>query len=158
MCKRLKSSLRKFYGRYGDLTKQYEVHLSWMLHSILEDDHTQWHPPLMRHYTNFDPLLIWTLLPNLTFYLFVWGFHRTFATDVACQQRTLTPPDTWSCPILGLVSVLMLRPISPELVLVRHFEFRTSLGTYVLLLIEWLRRAAGHLVSRSVHHSDIQQC
>ena len=27
----------------------------------------------------FDPLLIWTLLPNLTFYLIVWGFHRTFA-------------------------------------------------------------------------------
>ena len=30
---RLKSSLRKFYGRYGDLTKQYEVPLSRMLHS-----------------------------------------------------------------------------------------------------------------------------
>ena len=33
--KRLKSSLRKFYGRYGDLTKQYEVPLSLMLHGIL---------------------------------------------------------------------------------------------------------------------------
>ena len=49
------------------------------------------------------------------------GFHRTFATDAACQQRTLTPPDTWSCPILGLASVLMLRPISPELVLLLDF-------------------------------------
>ena len=38
---RLKSSLRKFYGRYGDLTKQYEVPLSRMLHGILDDDHTQ---------------------------------------------------------------------------------------------------------------------
>ena len=38
---RLKSSLRKFYGRYGDLTKQYEVPLSRMLHDILNDDHTQ---------------------------------------------------------------------------------------------------------------------
>ena len=28
----------KFYGRYGDLTKQYEVPLSWMLHGILDDD------------------------------------------------------------------------------------------------------------------------
>ena len=36
---RLKSSLRKFYGRYGDLTKQYEVPLSRMLHDILDDDH-----------------------------------------------------------------------------------------------------------------------
>ena len=55
---RLKSSLRKFYGRYGDLTKQYEVPLSRMLHDILDDDHIQWHPPLIGHYTNFLPLLI----------------------------------------------------------------------------------------------------
>ena len=32
---RLKSSLRKFYGRYGDLIKQYEVSLSQMLNYIL---------------------------------------------------------------------------------------------------------------------------
>ena len=99
---RLKSSLRKFYGRYGDLTKQYEVPLSRMFHDILDDDHIQWHPPLIGHYTNFWPLLIWTLLPNLTFYLIVQGFHRTYATGAACQQRTLTPPDTWSCPIWDL--------------------------------------------------------
>ena len=49
------------------------------------------------------------------------GFHRTFSTGAACQQRTLTPPDTWSCPTLGLASVLMLRPISPELVLFLDF-------------------------------------
>ena len=114
---RLKSSLRKFYGRYGDLTKQYEVPLSRMLHDILDDDHIQWHPPLIGHYTNFWPLPIWTLLPNLTFYLIVQGFHRTYATGAACQQRTLTPPDTWSCPTLGLACVLMSRPIFPELVL-----------------------------------------
>ena len=99
---RLKSSLRKFYGRYGDLTKQYEVPLSRMLHDILDDDHIQWHPTLIGHYTNFWPLLIWTLLPNLTFYLIVQGFHRTYATGAACHQRTLTPPDTWSCPIWDL--------------------------------------------------------
>ena len=118
---RLKSSLRKFYGRYGDLTKQYEVPLSRMLHDILDDDHIQWHPTLIGHYTNFWPLLILTLLPNLTFYLIVQGFHRTYATGAACQQRTLTPPDTWSCPTLGLACVLMSRPISPELVLSPDF-------------------------------------
>ena len=32
---RLKSSLRKFYGRYGDLIKHYEVSLSQMLHDNL---------------------------------------------------------------------------------------------------------------------------
>ena len=128
---RLKSFLRKFYGRYGDFSKQYEVPLSRMLHDILEDDHLQWHPPLIKHYINFWPLLIWTLLPNLTFYLIVRGFHRTFATGAARQQRTLTPLNTWSCPTLGLACVLMPRPNSPELVL-----FRTSLGTS-LLLVMW---------------------
>ena len=33
---RLKSSLRKFYGQYGDHIKQNEVPLSQMLHEILE--------------------------------------------------------------------------------------------------------------------------
>ena len=39
--KRLKSSLRKFYGRYGDLLKHYAVSLSQMLHEILGHDHIQ---------------------------------------------------------------------------------------------------------------------
>ena len=38
---RLKSYLRKFYGRYGDLIKHYEVSLSQMLHDILGHDHKQ---------------------------------------------------------------------------------------------------------------------
>ena len=38
---RLKSSLGKFYGRYGDLIKHYEVSLSQMLHDILRHDHIQ---------------------------------------------------------------------------------------------------------------------
>ena len=42
---RLKSSLRKFYGRYGDLIKQYEVSLTQMLNAILWPDHIQWQPP-----------------------------------------------------------------------------------------------------------------
>ena len=52
----------------------------------------------------------------------MWGFHRTFATGAVFQQRTLTPPDTWSCPTLGLASLLMLKPISPELVLFPDFR------------------------------------
>ena len=66
-------------------------------------------------------LLIWTFLPNLTLYRIARGFHRAFTTGAGCQQRTLTPPDTWSCPTLGLACVLMLRPISPELVLFPDF-------------------------------------
>ena len=50
---RLKSSLRKFYGRYGDLIKHMKSRLplpnvTW--HS--GHDHIQWHPQLIRHYTN----------------------------------------------------------------------------------------------------------
>ena len=52
---RLWSSLRKFFGRYGDLIQQYEVPLSRMLYDILDDDHLQWHPPLIRYYTIFWP-------------------------------------------------------------------------------------------------------
>ena len=42
---RFKLSLRKFYGRYGDLIKQYKVSLSQMLNDILWPDHIQWQPP-----------------------------------------------------------------------------------------------------------------
>ena len=35
LVERLKSSFRKFYGRYGDLIEQYEVTLSRMLNDIL---------------------------------------------------------------------------------------------------------------------------
>ena len=38
---RMKSSLGKFYGRYGDLIKHYEVPLSQMLHDILGHGHLQ---------------------------------------------------------------------------------------------------------------------
>ena len=38
-------SNRKFYGRYGDLIKQYEVSLTRMLNDILWPDHIQRQPP-----------------------------------------------------------------------------------------------------------------
>ena len=86
-----------------------------------------------------------------------WRFPWNIAAGAASQQTTLTPPDTWSCPTLGLACVLMSRPISPELVLSPDFwisntpryfsfalswtchvyglfEFRTSLGTSILLV------------------------
>ena len=49
---RLKSSLRKFYGRYGDLIKNHEVSLFQTLHDILGHYHIQCCPQLARHYTN----------------------------------------------------------------------------------------------------------
>ena len=38
----------------------------------------------------------------LTYYLIARSFHKTFATVAACQQRTLTPLDTWSGHTWGL--------------------------------------------------------
>ena len=141
-----------------------------MLHDILDDDHIQWHPPLIGHYTNFWPLLIWTLLPNLTFYLIVQGFHRTYATGAACQQRTLTPPDTWSCPTLGLACVLMSRPVSPELVLSPDFWI-SNIPRYFSFALEWSQdRNTGlahrrsripcrlHLKQRANHPNMINTC
>ena len=130
----LRVSLRKFYGRYRDLIKQYEPP---PLPNVTR--HSRWWPSTVTPsidqalYQCLNLLLVWTLLQNLTFYLIARGFHRTFATGAACQQMTPSPPETWSCPTLGLASVLMLRPISPELVLFPDFEFRASLGTSVLL-------------------------
>ena len=51
----------------GDLTKQYEVPLSRMLHDNLEGDHIQRHPPLMRHYTNFWPFTDLDLITEFDF-------------------------------------------------------------------------------------------
>ena len=51
LVERLKSSFRKFYGRYGDLIQQYEVTLSQMLNDILTLDQ-QWLP----NWSDFPPI------------------------------------------------------------------------------------------------------
>ena len=97
---RLRSSLRKFYGRYGDLIKHYEGSLSRMLHDIQGHDHIQRHPHLTRHNTNFVNLLPnWTLLPILTLIPNFRRFPWNIVTGAASEQRTLTTPDTLSCPV-----------------------------------------------------------
>ena len=61
LVERLKSSFRKFYGRYGDLVEQYGVTLSRMLNDILTLDQTVTSLPI-RLSTNFM-----TFIPSLTF-------------------------------------------------------------------------------------------
>ena len=134
---RLKSSQEGLWSVRGSYQTIWSS-FSRMLHDILDDDHIQRNPPLIGHYTNFRPLPIWTLLPNWTFYLIVQGFYRTFATGAACQQRILTPPNTWSCPTLGTARVL----ISPQLVLFPDF-WVSNIPRYFsfacICLITWCR-------------------
>ena len=75
---RLKLSISKCNGQNGDLIIHYEVSLSQILHDILGHGHIQWHPQLIRHYTN-----LWTYYRTWPYYWF-WtyyqisgGFHRT---------------------------------------------------------------------------------
>ena len=88
-------------------------HSGWWPHTVT--------PSIDRTLHQFLTITDLDLITEFDFYLIVQGFHRTYATGAACQQRTLTPPDTWSCPTLGLACVLMSRPISPELVLSPDF-------------------------------------
>ena len=73
---RLKSSLRKFHGRYGDLIKHYEVSLSQMLHDVLAHDHIQWHTQLIRHYTNLR-----TYYRTGLYYRF-WPYYQIFEVSI----------------------------------------------------------------------------
>ena len=62
LVERLKSSFRKFWGRYGDLIEQYEVSLSRMLNEILTLDQFHWLP-----YRSDFPPIVMTLILGLTF-------------------------------------------------------------------------------------------
>ena len=124
--KRLKSSLKKFYCRYGYLIKQHEVPLSRMLNDILQPDQTQWQ--LSTDQTSYQSV---TFIPNSTFYRLKRGFNRTFATGVACWQGTLTPPDTRSRPIWDLHMFYLLNPF-PEIVVIFSGLFTSNIPRYFL--------------------------
>ena len=130
LAERLKSSFRKFYGRYGDLIRQYEVSLSRMLNDILILDQ-KWLP----NQSDFPPISwpwyrVWPS-PIMS------GFHGAFATGVACQQGTLTLPDTWfPSPILGLASAPIVETKFLELAMsLLDFSHRIPLGTFSILLL-----------------------
>ena len=120
---RLKSSLRKFYGRYGDDIWHSGTWPYTMTPSIDQTLHL------------FAILLPnWTLIPILTLLPNFGGFHRTlqrvrlanrgrlllrtpgpvpFGTCICSNVETIL---SWTCHVYG------------------PFEFRTSLGTSILLL------------------------
>ena len=64
------------------------------------------------------------------------GFHRTFATGVACRQGTLTPPDTWSRPFGTCICSTCWDQSFSELVIISpDYALRISLGTFSILLV-----------------------
>ena len=130
---RLKSSLRKFHGRYRDLIKHYEVTLSQMLHDILGYGHLQWHPQLIRHCTN-----LWTHYRTWPYNLMSGGFHRTLqrvrlANRGRLLLRTPGPVPFGTCICFNVETIL-----SRTCHVYGPFEFWTSLGTSILLdTISW---------------------
>ena len=74
-------------------------------------------------------------VPNSTFYRIWSGFHRIFATGVACRQGTLTPPDTWCRPFgTCIYSSCWDQSFSECVVILPDYALRISLGTFSILL------------------------
>ena len=88
--------------------------------------------------TSFYPTLHqFNDLPNLTF-TELRGFHRAFATGVACQQGALTLPDTWfRPPFWDLLMLQLLRPNSsklPCLYSTFHLEYPLVLSRFCFIV------------------------
>ena len=129
LVERLKSSFRKFYGRYGDLIEQYGVTLSRMLNDILTLDLSDFPTDQTSHQFH-------DLYTELDLHRIMSGFHGAFATGAASQQGTLTLPDTWfRPPIWDLLMLQLLRPNSsnlPCLYSTFHLEYPLVLSRFCL--------------------------
>ena len=78
----------------------------------------------------------WDFVPNATFNRNLSGFHRTFATGVACRQGTLAPPDTWSRTFgTCICSTCWDQSFSELVVILPNYALRISLGTFSILLV-----------------------
>ena len=76
-------------------------------------------------------------VPNSTFYRILSGFHRSFATGVACRHRTLTPPDTLSRPFGTCIgSTCWDQSFSELVIILPGYALRISLVLFRFCLIE----------------------
>ena len=112
-------------SRYGPLSQT--------LHDILDDDHIQWHPSSIRLYTNLWPCY-WSE-PYYRIWLFnliARGFHRHLQrVRLANRGHALLEPGPvplWDLQVFSCCDQSLL-----NLSCFRTFEFRTLLGTSVLL-------------------------
>ena len=118
-----KSSLRKFYGRHGDLIKQYEVSLLQMLNDILWPDHIQWQPPT-------DQTLYRTRPFTEFWVVSIEHLRRVWHADMG-RLLLRTPGDV----PLGLAYVLIVEtnPFAELIVTFTDYALRISLGTFSIL-------------------------
>ena len=78
-------------------------------------------------------LLIWTFLPNLTFYPIARGFHRTFQRVRHANRGRLLLRTPGSVPLWDLEVFLCWDQSLLNMSCFRTFEFRTSLGLSLLV-------------------------
>ena len=129
--KRLKSSLRKFYGRYGDLIKQYrspssEYTTFWMKTIYSDTLHRKDITPIFYRYW------LGPLIPNLTYYLIgevsIEHFQRVgHANRGRWPLRTPGPVPLWDLHVFWCRDQFLL-----NLSCFRTLVFRTSYGTFLL--------------------------
>ena len=128
LAERLKSSFRKFYGRYGDLIQQYEVSLSRMLNDILILDQ-QWLPPPHQTFHQFHDLI-----PSLTFLDYEW-FPWSICKGCGMPARNAYPSGHLvPSPIVGLACAPIVETRFLELAMsLLDFSPRIPLGTFSIL-------------------------
>ena len=129
LVERLKSSFRKFYGRYGDLIQQYEVSLSRMLNDILTLDQ-QWLP----NQSDFPPISWpwYRLWPSPNYEWFPWSICNGCGMPAgnAYPSGHLVPS-----PILGLANAPIVEIKFLELAMsLLDFSPRIPLCTFSILL------------------------
>ena len=129
LVERLKSSFRKFYGRYGDLIQQYEVSLSRMLDDILSIDQQR-----LPNQSDFPPISWpWYRLwhsPNYEW--FPWSICNGCGMPAgnAYPSGHLVPS-----PILGLANAPIVETKFLEHAMsLLDFSPRILLGTFSILL------------------------
>ena len=134
LAERLKSSFRKFMVDTGILFSYMKYPSQECLNDILILDQ-QW----LSNQSDFPPISrpLYRAWPSPI----MSGFYGAFATGVACQQGTLTLPDTWFHPPLWDLLVLqLLRPDSsnlPCLYSTFHLEYPLVLSRFCFYEQNW---------------------
>ena len=150
---RLKPSLRKFYSRYGDLIKHYEIFLSQMLHDILGHDNDTLNWWTFHQFANLLPN--WTLLPILTLLPHFESFHRTLQRVRLAYRGRLLLRSPRPVPFGACICSNVETILSWTCHVYGPFEFRTFLGTSCLLVLFFLTHFLGTL--HTILHNFLHQ-